>query len=421
MKPLSLHLNKLLLMGGLLLLPLPGLAVPAEIARQAECLRAILAQADDAYYNKHESIMGNEAYDALRRRHEELVQHYPELSVNTVVGAVDEGNGIPHAQPVLSLKKAYSDEDVEKFIAACGTNQTYCIEPKIDGLTVVLQYESGVLVRALTRGDGATGQDITKAVLAAGCVPPALTGAAANLSVRGELFLGKKAFSALNARRKEKGMPVLKSARNSASGTVRLTDYAEISRRGLDARVFEWIDGDLQPESHAESLALLWELGLPTIQSLQVPSDRVVGEIARLNGRLGGLPFETDGIVIKVDNRNRFTELGATAHHPRGALARKYKGHPVVTQLLRVEWSQGSTGKWTPVAHFAPIEMAGATVRSATLHNADHLRALDLRIGDWIQVIRAGGAVPEIVGVCTERRTGNETPVEDYPDSETDE
>ncbi|QBG47335.1 hypothetical protein EGM51_08015 [Verrucomicrobia bacterium S94] len=388
-----------------------SVAAPEEIKVQAGYLRAILAQADEAYFNRADPIMGNEAYDELRRRYEQLIADYPELAGEGGVGAVDPRNTVLHQKPVLSLKKAYTDEEVAAFIDTCGTRQYFCIEPKIDGLTIVLHYQNGVLVRALTRGDGEKGQDVTRAALAAGCIPTVLAEQPRELRVRGELFLTRAAFEKLNNRRAAQGQPRLKSARNSAAGTLRLADYAEISRRGLSLRIFEWIEGDGRPETHQKALERLRAFGLPTIESVAVPADQVPGEITRLNGRRSQWPYETDGIVIKVNDLDRYEELGATTHHPRGALARKYKHPPKLTKLLRIEWSQGETGKWTPIAHFEPVEMNGATVRSATLHNENHLRALDLRIGDWIQVIRAGGSVPEIIGVCTDRRTGKEKPV----------
>ncbi len=418
MKSLSKILNILFLSAVLIGIPQFSFSVPEEISVQAGYLKAILAQADEAYFNRDESIMGNEAYDALRRRYDQLVADYPELAENAGVGAADERNTVPHQKPVLSLKKAYADSDVEAFIESCGTESLFCVEPKIDGLTIVLHYQNGVLVRALTRGDGKNGQDVTREAMAAGCVPTTLKGKPSSLCVRGELYFTQEAFEKLNARRASDGKKTLKSARSSASGTLRLYDYAEISRRGLSLSIYEWIESDLVPSTHQEAMAILWELGLPTIESVAVPADQLLGEIARLNGRRSGLPFETDGIVIKVNDRHRFNDMGATAHHPRAALARKYRSKPELTQLLRVEWSQSDAGKWTPVAHFVPVEMGGATLQSATLHNENHLRALDLRIGDWIQVIRAGGTVPEIIGVCTERRTGKEKPVPGIPEKE---
>ncbi|MDZ8117321.1 hypothetical protein [Pontiella agarivorans] len=416
MAPLLQSLKKMICLGLLLIIPPSVEAVPEEIRVQAGHLKAILAQADEAYYNRDESIMGDEAYDVLRGRYEQLVADFPELADTPGVGATGEQSKIRHRKPVLSLKKAYSDDQVARFIKAAGTEALFCIEPKIDGMSLVLHYQNGILVRALTRGDGEKGSDVTRAVMAAGCVPTGLKGTVSDLSLRGELFFTHAAFEKLNSRRVKEGQAALKSARNSASGTMRLSDYAEIARRGLSFSIFEWIASDeLTPATHQEALELLWELGFSTVESTTVSADRVFEEITTLNGRRSILPYETDGIVIRINNRARFQEMGETARYPRGALARKYKSKPMITQLLRVEWSQGETGKWTPVAHFEPIEMEGATIRSATLHNEDYLHALDVRIGDWIQVIRAGGTVPEIIGICTDRRTGKETPVPAKP------
>jgi DNA ligase (NAD+) len=165
------------------------------------------------------------------------------------------------------------------------------------------------------------------------------------------------------------------------------------------------------PATHSDALALLRGLGLPVIESRTVSASQVPDTLTEWNAQRSQLPYETDGLVIKVNDRALFKTLGATAHHPRGAIARKYKDAPVVTQLRRVDWSRGASGKLTPVAQFDPVELHGATLRHASLHSLDHLRALDIRIGDWIQVIRAGGSVPEIIGVCTDRRTGTERPI----------
>ena len=388
-------------------------AAPPPIELQAGNLRTILRQADDAYYNHHESLMGDAAYDALRAQYDRLVAQYPELADLPNVGApvAHSSSRIEHNAPVLSLQKAYSDEAVETFIQTCGTNLLYCIEPKIDGLTVVLRYQNGLLTQAITRGDGKTGIDVTAALLASGATPLTLTNAPAKLNVRAEVHLPLPAFNALNQRRKTAGQPPLKSPRNTAAGTLRLHDYAEIANRALAIRVFELLATDPMPATHTQALALLKSVGLPTIESRTVDPAEVLLAVAELNRRRVTLPFSTDGIVIKVDDQKAFARLGKTAHHPRGALARKYKETPIETRLLQVDWSRGSTGKVTPIARFEPIEIQGATVRSASLYNLDHIRAMDLRIGDWIQVIRAGGTVPEIIGICPNRRIGTETPI----------
>lgn len=391
-------------------------AAPLSVVRQADNLRLILRQADEAYYNHHSSLMSDAAYDALRSQYDRLAAEYPELAAASPVGAPPSGpaNPVEHSSPILSLQKAYTDEAVEAFLWKCGTNLLYCVEPKIDGLTVVLRYCNGLLVQALTRGDGQTGIDVTAAIFASGVVPVALSNAPAQLDVRGEVFLTFPAFEALNHRREAAGLSSLKSPRSAAAGTLRLSDYVEIARRSLSIRIFELLATEPpMPPTHTEALALLKSVGLPIIESQTIPADDVLPAIESLNQWRVDFPFPTDGIVIKVDDRAAFEHLGSTAHHPRGALARKYQDVPEETRLLAVDWTRGATGKLTPVARFNPVEIHGATIQNATLHNLAHIRAIDLRIGDCILVIRSGGAVPEIIGVCPERRTGSETSIPD--------
>jgi len=386
---------------------------PLSVREQARYLQIILRQADDAYYNRDESVMSDEAYDALRAQYGRLRSRYPEIGavggVGAPVGNIDQRVG--HSSAVLSLKKAYSDEDVKSFLSTCGEEQLYCVEPKIDGLSLVLRYHEGLLVKAITRGDGKTGSDVTAALLASGAVPAQLDHSLDLLEVRGELFIPYIAFEELNRRRVERGESLLKSSRNTAAGTLRLKDFSEISRRGLEFFVFELLATESMPSAHTEALALARSAGLQTVESQVVAASEVVPSVDELNQRRGSFPFATDGIVIRLDDRIAFSGLGTTAHHPIGALARKYKAVPVETRLLSVEWKRGATGRLTPVACFGPIEMEGATVQRASLHSLEHVRALDIRLGDWVQVIRAGGSIPEIVGVNVARRTGEEQPV----------
>ena len=396
------------------ILQLTVMAAPVAVQRQAQALQTILRQADDAYYNKSASVLSDAAYDALRKQYDQLLADYPELSGETGVGAdVEASSRVSHDTPVLSLQKIYSDEEVIRFLEKTGTNLLYCVEPKIDGLTVVLRYRNGLLMQALTRGDGKSGTDITLAVLASGAVPVTLTNAPARLDVRGEALLPLPAFEELNHRRTANGEPPLKSARNAASGTLMLTDFAEVAARKLTVQCFELLATEAMPPTQTAELALLKKTGLPVIESRTVPAGDVLDAIAELNRRRAKFPFLTDGIVIKVDDLAERARLGATAHHPRSAVARKYEETPVQTRLLAVEWSRGATGKITPIALFEPVEIQGALVQRATLHNLDHLRAMDLKIGDWINVIRSGGSVPEITGNCPERRTGDETEIPD--------
>jgi len=392
-------------------------AAPAPVEQQAAKLREILQQADDAYHNQHQSLMSNAAYDSLRSQYARIVDRYPELASPPPVGAPPSEikNRVAHARPVLSLEKAYSNEDVENFLEKCGTNLLYCIEPKVDGLTIVLHYREGLLAQAITRGDGKAGIDVTAAILASGAVPAELTPAPAALTVRGEVLITLPAFEALNRRRIESGQNPLKSPRNTAAGTLRLKDFSEIANRKISIRIFELVQTDPMPETHTEALNFIRTVGLPTVESTTVSATNVLRSIADLNQRRAVYSYQTDGIVIRVDDHATFNQLGATTHHPRGALARKYREIPVATRLRSIEWTRGETGKLTPIGHFDPVDLQGATLQKATLHNLNYIRAIDLKLGDWIQVIRAGGSVPEIIGVCPDRRTGSETPIPSPP------
>ncbi|MFC1467781.1 hypothetical protein ACFLQY_03725 [Verrucomicrobiota bacterium] len=395
-----------------LVVQLSCFAAPRPVERQVESMRAVLAQADDAYYNRHQPIMCDEAYDALRVQYDRLLAQYPELIQDAGVGAPVKASRerVPHIRPVLSLKKAYSDEEVRAFIKKCGSDLGYCVEPKIDGVSVVLHYRAGVLVQAVTRGDGKAGMDVTPAVLVSGAVPVELR-VPLDLVVRGELFMPLTAFEELNRRRLEDKNAPLKSPRNTAAGTLRLHDYAEVARRGLRFLAFELIQSERWPITHSAALAQMQSAGLPVVESQMVSAPEVVSAVESVNRQRSAYPFQSDGVAIKVDECEVFERLGATGHHPRGALARKYRQKPTVTRLLSVAWQEGASGKWTPVARFEPVDIDGATIQKATLHNWSHIQALDLKIGDWIKVIRAGGAIPEICGNCPERRTGNETAI----------
>ena len=390
-------------------------AAPKPTEQQVDHLRVILGQADTAYHNNSQSLMSDAAYDALREQYDRLLSAYPELANPTSIGATvsEQGGRVAHTLPILSLQKAYSPEAVEAFLEKCGTNLLYCVEPKIDGLTAVLRYRDGMLVQAITRGDGKSGMDITAAILASGIVPAELTAAPSQIEIHGEVYLTPPAFDALNRRRKKTGDSPLKSPRNTAAGTLRLKDYAEIANRKLSIQIFELIKTNPMTVSHTKSLALMKSIGLPIIESRTVTADRVQSAVADLNQMRAHFPFQTDGIVIRVDNRALFNRLGSTAHHPHGALARKYREIPKETHLLSVTWTRGETGKLTPIGHFDPIDIHGATLQKATLHNLGYIRALDLKVGDWIQVIRAGGSVPEIIGVCPDRRSGGEISIPD--------
>jgi DNA ligase (NAD+) len=391
------------------------LAAPEPAEQHAMQLRALLQQANAAYYNSGEPIMGDAAYDALRAQYEKLRIEYPDLPALSDVGAAvpEDGGKTAHTEPVLSLKKAYADDEVLAFVKRCGSEQTYCIEPKLDGLTVVLRYQNGLLIQALTRGDGKQGSDVTTAVMASGCVPTRLKNAPEIIELRGEILLSFPAFEALNERRAKDGLPALKSPRNSAAGTLRLNDLAEVARRGLQLRIFEVMTITPDPSTHSEALAQVSAFELPIVKSRTVSGTEILPVLTELNRLRADSIFPTDGLVIRLNDRAAFKQLGATAKYPRGAIARKYRAVPVETILLRIEWTTGDSGRLTPIALFDPVEVDGATLQRASLHSLAHLRALDLMLGDRIEVIRAGGSVPEIIGRTSAPRTGEEKSITD--------
>ena len=391
-------------------------AAPVDVEQRAAQLRAVLQKADDAYYNQGAPILSDAAYDALRSQYAGLCHEYPELPAYDAVGTEVPDGTVPvvHTQPMLSLKKAYSDEDVSEFVQQCGSNQLYCVAPKIDGFSLILRYQEGQLRQALTRGDGKEGIDVTRQALASGCVPLVLTNAPSVLEVRGEAYLTFSAFEALNERRVADGGDALKSPRNSAVGTMRLKDLSEVAQRGLSFAVFEVVRP--APTSHSEGLERGRCWGLPVVPVQTVSGGEVIKAVETLNAERAALPYPSDGVVIRVDDCAQYAALGATERWPRGAIARKYKTKSVETRLLRVEWMQGETGRWTPVAHFEPVLLDGAELCRASLHSLEHLRALDLRIGDRILVTRSGGVIPSILGRVPDVRTGEEEPIPGPPD-----
>lgn len=386
---------------------------PASVREQATCLREILREADDAYYNREDPIMGNQAYDALREQYERLIALHPERGLEAQVGAPvsAEAKKEKHVLPVLSLKKAYTDSEVVHFLEGSASNTLYCIEPKIDGVSLIVRYQDGFLVKAMTRGDGHTGCDVTSAVLVSGALPVRLN-AEASFEMRGELYLPKRAFEVLNQRRLEEGKAVLRSARNTAAGTLRLKKVAEIARRGLTFSAFELRESDEMPATHADALRMLEAWGISVVPHRVVDGASVLDAIEALQVRRVDFPYLTDGMVVRVNDRAAYQALGCTKHHPRGALARKYPEMPVETRLVQMEWRVGERGRVIPIACFEPVELNGAVVQRANLHSIAHFRALDLREGDWIEVVRAGGAVPEVIRVDTARRSGMEKIIE---------
>jgi DNA ligase (NAD+) len=358
----------------------------------------------------------------------DLEQRWPELvtpdSPTHRVGAppLSKFLSVPHTVPMLSLDNAFNDEDVVEFegrirrLLKSDGPVTYVVEPKMDGVAVELIYRDGVLSQASTRGDGFTGEDITANVRTIRALPlrlamPKDTLRPSLLEVRGEIFIHRQAFQQLNRERTAAQLPPFANPRNAAAGSLRQLDSQITARRPLN--IFCYGVGTLrgvQPTSQSELLAMFQSLGLPVNPLIQNCStiEAVLDVYRSLETRREGLPYDIDGMVIKVNDRGLQDRLGVTSRSPRWAIAYKFKAIQATTQLDSIEIQVGRTGTLTPVAHLIPVSVGGVVVSRATLHNQDEIDRKDVRIGDWVLVQRAGDVIPEVVMPIVSKRTGDE-------------
>lgn len=374
-----------------------------------------LRAASDSYYKNGFSPMSDLDFDFGVRELEVLEKAHPEWknsgSVTSAVGNdLREGFAkVSHRIPMLSISNAYSREEVEDFIRqanerAPGANEWVC-ERKIDGISMSLTYEDGVLVTAATRGNGTVGDNVTANVMTIPDIPHKLSGAPKGLfEVRGEVYMEFATFEFLNDELEAKGLKGFQNPRNTASGTLKLKDPEECGRRGL--RFFAYhVPEDIGNGLHSENLETLRRLGFRTneywiahgTEEIMQISDRI------LSGR-DALPYPIDGMVIKQDILKMQQELGSTAKSPRWALAYKFKAERAYTKVLSVDFQVGRTGRITPVANFEPVWLAGTTVKRATLHNFDEIERLGLRIGDTVGVEKGGEIIPKIIDVDISKR-----------------
>ena len=389
-------------------------------AARADTLRTQLRHHAERYYVHDAPEISDAAYDALYQELEAIEAAHPELKradspTQTVIGAVLDGlKPVRHAVPMLSIKTEtdYSEAGAFKFDAAVrkaldlpaeAPPVAYAAELKFDGLAINLRYEGGVLVQAATRGDGETGEDVTHTVGTIPGIPRTLRGERAPvLEVRGEVFMRREAFEALNARQREANAKVFVNPRNAAAGIVRALDPAIARQRPLDFYAYGL--GDTQgwavPATHTGMLDALAAMGFPVNDERR----RVEGPegLAAFHARIAAardaLPFDIDGVVYKVDDRTLQATLGFKSREPRWAVAHKYPAQEQPTRLNDIEIQVGRTGKLTPVAKLAPVFVGGTTVSNATLHNVFELRRKGVRVGDTVVVRRAGDVIPEVVG-----------------------
>lgn len=398
-----------------------------------EQLREVINYADWKYYVQSEPVFSDSEYDGLYKSLKDLEEKYPELvtadspTQRVAYGLSERFPTVSHLVPMLSLENTYNGDDLKDWDRKCrelagGATVEYCVEPKYDGASISLVYDNGALVRGATRGDGVMGEDVTTNIRQIKAIPlsaPGMKDLMAQVEIRGEIVIHKKVFEAFNKQRVAEGLSPLANPRNAASGTLRILDPTEVRKRGLNALLYSISDYTLQPgqkrpeqlKTHFGSLQWLYSMGFPSpAKEMKVfrHIDDVIQFCSEFEERRDDLPFEVDGLVIKVNDFDLQDRLGMTSHHPRWAVAYKFKARQATSKLRRVEFQVGRTGSITPVAKIDPVPIGGVTVTSISLFNEDVVREKDVRIGDTVLVERAGDVIPYIVKPLTELRDGSE-------------
>lgn len=381
-----------------------------EALKRAEQLRKELKYHNDLYYNQDAPEIDDFTYDKMLRELENLESEFPELitedSPTVKVGgqAGEKFSPVTHAVKMESLHDSFSFDELRDFdrkVREAVGSPVYVVEPKIDGLSVSVEYTDGVLSRASTRGDGEVGEDITDNILTIKSLPKRIKNAPSYLEVRGEVYMSFESFTQLVKRQEEKEEKPFKNPRNAAAGSLRQKDSSITAERSLDILIFniQQIEGKALT-GHSESLEYVKSLGLPTAFHKSFDNiEDVIGEINNIGDNRGDYSFAIDGAVVKVDDFSMREELGSTAKFPRWAEAYKYPPEEKETTLLSVEINVGRTGVLTPVGVFEPVLLAGTTVSRATLHNIDFITEKGIRVGDRVLIRKAGEIIPEVLSV----------------------
>ena len=395
-----------------------------DVHEEILALRRRLERANFLYYVKDTPEISDFEYDALLRRLEELEAAHPEYaspdSPTQHVGgyALNTFAQVHHQVPLESLQDVFSFDELRAFGARMDTALTqahdYSVEPKIDGLSMSLEYENGVFVRGATRGDGVTGEDVTENLRTLRNLPLTLENAPARLIVRGEVYMSHDVFAQLNAERELLEQPLLANPRNAAAGTLKQQASSVVARRGLDCTLYQLAGDDLPFTNHWESLQKAREWGFKVSDAARIcrTAEQIDAYIAHWDEGRHALPFPTDGVVIKVNDFAVRRQLGFTAKAPKWAVAYKFKAEQALTRLDSVSFQVGRTGAITPVANLEPVLLAGTTVRRATLHNAEQMALLDIRPGDMVYVEKGGEIIPKITGVDLSQRPADSKPFE---------
>ena len=386
-----------------------------EPKQEIEQLTRELEHAGYLYYVLDNPEMSDYDYDHKLRRLEELEAQYPQyaspLSPTHRVGgqALSEFVKVRHAVPLESLQDVFSFDELRDFDAHVREEEPdaeYSVEPKVDGLSVALEYVDGRFVRGATRGDGLIGEDVTENLKTVRSIPMTLTGAPARLIVRGEVFMPRASFEALNAEQEKLGKPLFANPRNAAAGSLRQLDPGVAAKRKLDILVFNLQLAEGKSFStHSETLDYLRSQGFPVIPNLVVTElEDALEEIRRIGRDRAELPFDMDGAVVKLNSLSDREILGSTSKVPRWAIAFKYPPEEKESVVEDIVVQVGRTGVLTPKAVLSPVRLAGTTVTNATLHNQDFIAEKDIRVGDTVLVRKAGEIIPEVVRVLPEKR-----------------
>lgn len=388
-----------------------------------EELRGLINENNRRYYVENSPVISDYEFDMLMNELIALEKEFPEFvtpdSPTRKVGS-DLKNGLknefvqyPHKYPMLSLGNTYDITEVEAFaeraMKILGKPFTYSCELKFDGTAICLTYRKGQLFKALTRGDGVVGDDVTANVRHISNIPQSLKGSGYpdEFEIRGEIYMPYKAFDRLNEERMRDEDPPFANPRNAASGSLKLLNPSEVAHRGLECTLYHILSDTMPFNTHDEALTAAASWGLPVSDKRKVC--RNIGEIEEYikywDTERKALPFATDGAVIKINEIDYQKELGYTAKFPRWAVAYKFKAEQALTKVLSIDYQVGRTGAVTPVANLEPVQLSGTVVKRATLHNSEQMELLDIRIGDYVHVEKGGEIIPKITGVETDRRT----------------
>ena len=391
-----------------------------QIKVEIDNLRERLTYHNHKYYVENSPEISDFEFDEMMRRLMDLEaahpEFYDELSPSVRVGSdrTSEFVAVAHRYPMLSLSNTYSTEELLAFIERIereeGQTEFVC-ELKFDGTAISLTYENGRLVRAVTRGDGTTGDDVTANVKTIRTIPLTLSGSGYPelFEIRGEIFMPYSSFERLNSEREAAGDTLFANPRNAAAGTLKQQQSAVVAKRGLDCTLYQMAGEDLPFKSHIENLeaARSWGFKVSEHMKLCKSAQEVIDYISYWDEERKNLPYPTDGVVIKVNDFAVRRQLGFTAKSPRWAVAYKFKAESALTKLLSVDFQVGRTGAITPVANLEPVLLAGTTVKRASLHNAEQIAALDIRVGDMVYVEKGGEIIPKITDVELSQRSAD--------------